>query len=285
MIGALYYTFWEYWELRHKVTFDGLNKLILVNPGVTSLDFKQDVYSAWKQWVMLTSHLENASYPDAIRSIGGDAIDVEAGKFVGATFFLRNGWRMRTWEGNHRLTLDGNVYTEEGEAPFVPTPGFYSISIEYRTSNIIDTVSIEGTALSLTPEQIALAVRAELGVELARLDTTVSSRASAATTNAIESKIDALTSELDLVKTICSTLNVNVDYLVAASNNIDVNIVDMLALIEALSKFESNRTKIDPTLKTLTVFDNDGVTPWKVFSLLDRTGTPSVDEIAERVPQ
>lgn len=41
-----FFGFWDYWELRHKVTFDGVNKLIEVNPGVTSLDVQRDLYSA-----------------------------------------------------------------------------------------------------------------------------------------------------------------------------------------------------------------------------------------------
>ena len=39
-----YYGFWDYWNLYHKVTFDGINKLILINDGETELDFQIDVY-------------------------------------------------------------------------------------------------------------------------------------------------------------------------------------------------------------------------------------------------
>ena len=52
---------WDYWYLYHKVTFDAANKLILVNAGVTELDWKVDVYSAWKEWVGLNAHTENAA--------------------------------------------------------------------------------------------------------------------------------------------------------------------------------------------------------------------------------
>lgn len=64
---------------------------------------------------------------------------------------------------------------------------------------------------------------------------------------------------------------------------LDVN--SMLTLVDILVKHESNRTKIDKTAKTLTVFDDDGTTPLQVFDLLDSNGQPSIEEIAERNPQ
>ncbi len=54
---------------------------------------------------------------------------------------------------------------------------------------------------------------------------------------------------------------------------------------ETVLKFERNRTRIDKTAKTLTIFDDDGTTPIRVFDLIDSTGTPSIEEIAERKPQ
>jgi hypothetical protein len=64
---------------------------------------------------------------------------------------------------------------------------------------------------------------------------------------------------------------------------IDVDSVVLLA--QTLLKYESNRTKIDKVAKTLTVYDDNGTTELQVFDLLDGAGDPSVDEVAERVPQ
>lgn len=64
-----------------------------------------------------------------------------------------------------------------------------------------------------------------------------------------------------------------------------LDVDSLLVLAEILLKFETNRTKVDKVAKTLTVYDDNGTTPLHVFDLLDGTGTPSVDEIAERVPQ
>ncbi len=73
----------------------------------------------------------------------------------------------------------------------------------------------------------------------------------------------------------------------ATDANVDqlrLDVVSMMTLIELLVKYETNRTMIDKTLKTLTVFDNDGTTPLQVFNLFDGAGAPSVAEVCERVP-
>lgn len=56
-------------------------------------------------------------------------------------------------------------------------------------------------------------------------------------------------------------------------------------MLEVLLKLEAGRTKIDPTAKTLTVYDEDCTTVLRVFELFDSTGTPSVTDVCERVPR
>ena len=46
----------------------------------------------------------------------------------------------------------------------------------------------------------------------------------------------------------------------------------------------AGRTRIDPTSKTLTVYDEDCTTILRVFNLYDSTGTPSVVDVCERKP-
>ena len=54
----LNYGEWTYWENYNppvyagpqKVTFDGPNKLILVNEGVLTLNAQDDIYFNWKEW-------------------------------------------------------------------------------------------------------------------------------------------------------------------------------------------------------------------------------------------
>ena len=63
-----------------------------------------------------------------------------------------------------------------------------------------------------------------------------------------------------------------------------VDVTTALSVVNTLIKYERNRTKIDKVAMTLTVYNDDGVTPLKVFNLRDSTGAPSVTEVCERVP-
>jgi hypothetical protein len=125
------YGFWDQWLNPQPVTFDGANKLIIVNPGVTTLTFASDVYSNWKEWV---SHKGNRNWLPAIDVIGGNPLP--GGDRLGTTFFLKNGWRMRTWEGDHRLKLIGNVYTDTGDNLFVNTLNPHNIEITLTVSSL-----------------------------------------------------------------------------------------------------------------------------------------------------
>lgn len=134
-----------------KVTFDGDNKLIIVNIGETSLSVDVDIYSEWKHWVLQN---DNFKYPVAVSAIGGDPIG--GGRYLGSTFFLENGWKIRPYEGNHVLTVSGNLYTRDSTSPFVQTLSPYNVLISMQVSNLIDTVSTSGGGS--TPSDIADAV-------------------------------------------------------------------------------------------------------------------------------
>jgi hypothetical protein len=85
----IYGGFTDYWNLRGSVTFDGDNRIIKVNDGVTAISIKRDIYSAWKNWLLLEN---NAKYVPAIRSIGGDPIG--NGLTAGDMYFLINNWKL-----------------------------------------------------------------------------------------------------------------------------------------------------------------------------------------------
>jgi hypothetical protein len=63
---------------------------------------------------------------------------------------------------------------------------------------------------------------------------------------------------------------------------LDVAAVD--SLVGLLLKYDTNRTKIDETAKTLTIYDDDCTTVLRVFELLDQFGIPSTDSVCERKP-
>jgi len=137
---------WQFWSVydtandlygNHKVTFDGPNKIIIVNEGVTELDFREDVYSNWKEWLK-DPNQQNPEYPPAISAIGGDPLPGD--RALGTTYFLENGWRMRTWEGDHELTVTGNFFTREGDSAFVSTLNPWTITINLNTSTLVETI-------------------------------------------------------------------------------------------------------------------------------------------------
>ena len=53
---------------------------------------------------------------------------------------------------------------------------------------------------------------------------------------------------------------------------------------ELVRKLQTNRTRIDTTANTLTIFDDDKTTPLHVFNLKDGAGFPSSDPVCERDP-
>lgn len=139
------YSEWTYWEPydtannyfgNQKVTFDGPNKLILVNEGEITLNVQQDIYSNWKEW---TTQRDNSKYPEAITATGGDPITSTTS--LGITYFLENGWRIQPYIGNYILDIDGNIYTREvGENPVNPTSG---VSVSLTRSNIVDLIFVQ----------------------------------------------------------------------------------------------------------------------------------------------
>ena len=155
----MYYGFWEYWELRHKVTFDGINKLIIVNDGVTVLDVQEEVYSAWKKWAITETNLK---YLNPISTVGGEPT-IE-GQRLDVTYFLINGWKIKPYSGTYDLTLTGNIFDGDGGTIKVPADvnryNPNNITINTNTSVIVRQVS-SGTSgsisgpvtASLVPEQ------------------------------------------------------------------------------------------------------------------------------------
>jgi hypothetical protein len=137
-----------------KVAFDARNKLIYVNEGVTELDVKVDIYSAWKEWELGSPEYPHpTAYLQAFTVVGGD--DITANQKLGATFFLENGWRIVPWASNdgYVLTINGNIYTREaGGNPIIPES---NVTISLTRSNLIDVVVVEPVAATISPADIA----------------------------------------------------------------------------------------------------------------------------------
>lgn len=122
------------------VTFDGLNRLIKVDSPTTEIDVQIEIYSDWKEWVVLS---DNAKWPKAVTAIGGDPIT--ATTKVGITYFLENGWRIEPYVGNYLLDIDGNLFTrEEGGNPIVSVSG---VTTSLTRSNLVD-ILVSGSGVT-----------------------------------------------------------------------------------------------------------------------------------------
>ena len=137
-----------------KVAFDAFSKIIYVNEGVTVLDVKIDVYSAWKEWVINSPEYPLPSWQlEAISAIGGEPLNDTLN--VGSTFFLENGWRIQPFASKNPyvLTVNGNIYTREaGGNPFLFAEG---VSVNLTRSNLVDQVVATSTLSSGDREAIA----------------------------------------------------------------------------------------------------------------------------------
>jgi len=152
---TFWYGNWQFWAdyPDQKVAFDGPNRIIFVAEGVTELDVKIDIYSAWKEWVLYSEERGTAAtWPKAITAIGGDPITED--RNVGVTYFLENGWRIQPFASKTPYTLEvsGNLYTREiGETPFLFAEG---VSTALVRSNVIDLIRVEAIGVTIQPQDI-----------------------------------------------------------------------------------------------------------------------------------
>jgi hypothetical protein len=137
-----------------KVAFDAFAKIIYVNEGVTVLDVKIDIYSAWKEWVLNSPEYPLPSWQlEAISAIGGEPLNDTLN--VGSTFFLENGWRIQPFASKNPyvLTVNGNIYTREaGGNPFLFAEG---VSVNLTRSNLVDQLVASAAITQADYENIA----------------------------------------------------------------------------------------------------------------------------------
>lgn len=80
------------------------------------------------------------------------------------------------------------------------------------------------------------------------------------------------------------TQDTNLDHIETKVDLVQLDVTDIVATTLTILKYHANRTLIDETAFTLTVFEDDRVTPLIVFDLKDETGTASITSIFERIP-
>ena len=143
MFAALNYGSYDLWQNYHKVTFDGPNKIIRVNEGVTELDIKSDVYSDWKEWVITRD--DNAFFLPAIRSIGGDPTVV--GQTAGDIYFLQNGWKL--YIDLTKVKVIGTLFSDDFDSAYFDFNGV--IQFPAQVSSLVSGISATSGA---TPAEV-----------------------------------------------------------------------------------------------------------------------------------
>ena len=120
-------------------TFDGPNKLIILDPGTTQVSVS-DIYSRWKDWA---SDVDNSKFVRAFEdSVGGNPLG--GGVLLGAYYFLTNGWLIRPQEADHTLIVEGNLFPVPDTAGlFAPTVGSFNVLIAQRTSSLTQQVIVD----------------------------------------------------------------------------------------------------------------------------------------------
>ncbi len=168
--SALYYGFYEYWQLYHKVTFDPIERLVIINPGETNINVQRDIYSASKEWLKTE---DNFRFKRPMRTAGGDLIP--GGGKLGTTFFMTNNWRILVQEG---VTIDGNLYSDNFASPFV-VPDNVNV-VRSKFTSLVDNANV----VVPTAQQNAAAVWGALIAEF------ISSGTAAKMLSDIEKKTD-----------------------------------------------------------------------------------------------
>jgi len=132
--------YYDTWKSKHLVTFDIANRLIKINPGVTTLQVKEHIYSAMKEW-MLFKENDNKKRKPGVVALGGDPIS-ETEK-LGDTYFLEDGWKIKPWKGHSSINITGNIYTRDGSRPIIKDDsGIDAVSLtrsSLTTAIIVDT--------------------------------------------------------------------------------------------------------------------------------------------------
>lgn len=157
-------------------TFDGANKLVILDAGTTALSVK-DLYSRWKDWVMTG---DNSKYVYAFSSIGGDPIG--SGLYVAPYIFLNttDGWMIRPQELDHEVRITGNLYSlDPNLTMFTPTLGDFVVTIIIERSSAAIAVTVGGVDQATVQAALtAQGYTTARAPKIDNLDATVSSRTS-----------------------------------------------------------------------------------------------------------
>jgi hypothetical protein len=101
----------------------------------------------------------------------------------------------------------------------------------------------------------------------------------------VETAISGVNSAIGGVDIAVGNVNTAVAGVASDVADVAVDVADVSDQVLEVSKAALNRWKIDKNTATLTLYEDDGITPFKVYDLKDDEGDASTDKIFERVPQ
>jgi hypothetical protein len=130
------------WGLYELVDFNGTDRRIYIHPLISSINVREDIYSAWKRWCALR---DNSKYTPAMRAIGGDPLG--GGLYSGDMYFLMNSWQIVI---DHNVSFQGNLYHDtNGLSPFIIQAGggvtstVSSLAYGYSTTGVEAPTAVE----------------------------------------------------------------------------------------------------------------------------------------------
>ena len=117
------------------MTFDGTNKIITLDSGVTSYT-STELYSEWKLWVRsgVGASIESAY------SVSGN-IPVGGGVATGSFFILINGWKIRPPEEDIIININGNFYSDDG---VISIPTISNFNTQVNVTRATDATVVQG---------------------------------------------------------------------------------------------------------------------------------------------
>ena len=123
--------------------------------GVVTLDVQVDIFSDMKEdWKDLAA-VKGFKFPLS-EPVGGNLI-TPPDKKISPYYFLKYGWTMRPYEGDHTLYLEnGYLLVQGGGDPWIVTIGGFTVNI--RDSIPADSFAIGSGAAAPTADENAIAV-------------------------------------------------------------------------------------------------------------------------------
>lgn len=126
-------------------TFDGPNKLAIgarAPSGGEVTSTAEELYAEYALW--LAADPDNSRFEPMFETgLGGE--EMSPGLFVGFTYLIQNGWKIRPYEAQHVWRITGNLVGLGGAEITTPTLGGFAVALPTQFTNLAQAVSTGGT--------------------------------------------------------------------------------------------------------------------------------------------